>query len=889
MAHSKSLFDNENLPAAKGAENAPRPHADFAGHSPVMRQYLRLKSEYPDTLLFFRMGDFYELFYEDARRAAELLDIALTTRGKSAGRPVPMAGVPAHSMENYVARLARIGEPVAICEQIGDPKSGAGPVRREVTRIITPGTLTDEALLDTRKESVLLALCHADGRLGLSTLELSSGRFALMEMAADSAADKALLDEVARIRPAEILVAEESPLAERLAGQGGLRTCPPWHFDRQRGAEALREQFRVHNLDGFGCQELSAALAAAGAVLQYARDTQRTALPHLQPPRVERRDDSTLLDAVSCRNLELETGADGERKRSLLGIMDTTTTAMGGRRLRSWLLRPLRDHAAVYRRQRAVGDLLAGERYSGLREILRDVGDMERILARVGLQSARPRDLAQLRATLGLLPRLRQELEGLPAARFGDGKQKIALFPELRHLLEEALAETPPPTLRDGNVIRGGYDAQLDEFRRLGGDSGAYLRQLEQQERQRTQIPNLRVGHNQVSGFYIEVSRRQQQQVPDNYHCRQTLKAVARYITPELKDLEHQVLSARERALAREKSLYAKLLDACREVLRELQRCSDALAELDVLACLAERADSLRLAPPKLVKENVLEIRGGRHLLVEQSLEQPFTANDLTLDRQRRMLVITGPNMGGKSTYMRQAALIAILAGIGSYVPAESVRIGPVDRIFTRIGAADDLSGGRSTFMVEMNETATILHNATADSLVLMDEIGRGTSTLDGVSLAWACADYLATQIGARVLFATHYFELTRLADQRKNVGNVHLDAIEHGDRIVFLHRVQEGPADRSYGLQVARLAGIPEAAIGSAQDELQRLERQMAATAGQAPSPPREQSPPAPEPQPRRNEVSERLLQRLREARPDELSPKEALDLLYRLKSMIE
>ncbi|MGQ0657998.1 MAG: DNA mismatch repair protein MutS [Chromatiales bacterium] len=836
-----------------------------------MRQYLGFKAQHPHTLLFYRMGDFYELFYEDARKAAALLNIALTTRGQSAGDPIPMAGVPAHAVDQYLARLVRLGESVVICEQVGDPATSRGPVERRITRIVTPGTVTDDALLEAQRDNLILA-AHKRGQLiGLAVLDLSSGRLTVSELGSQTD----LMDELERLQPAEVLVAESSPLLDAVADRRGITVRPPWSFDADSGRRALQQQFKVKDLSGFGCEHLPLALAAAGAVLQYAADTQQSKLPHLKPPRVEQATDAIVLDAASRRNLEIESSLAGRNENTLVAVMDTAVTAMGSRLLRRWIARPLRDVQILRGRHQAVGALIQDGRLTTLRESLRHVGDMERILARIALQSARPRDLAQLRDSLMALPALRENALGYDDPGLSALGQRLHDFGELQQLLARAIVESPPLWIRDGGVIAAGYDVELDELRQLSSNAGEFLVTLERREREATGIPNLKVGYNRVHGFYIEVSRAQSERVPAHYQRRQTLKGAERYITVELKAHEDKVLSAGERALAREKRLYEELLDTLQQHLTLLQDSAAAIAELDVLGCFAERAEMLGYCCPQLTETPGIEITGGRHPVVELRGEEPFIPNELTLSPDRRMLVITGPNMGGKSTYMRQTALIVLLAHAGSYVPAETARIGPIDRIFTRIGAADDLASGRSTFMVEMTETANILRYATSRSLVLVDEIGRGTSTFDGLSLAWAAAECLARDIRAYTLFATHYFELTSLAEEIEGVANVHLDAVEHHDQIVFLRRVKDGPADRSYGLQVALLAGVPPEVVARAKDYLEHLE-----------SAPR----PGPSPTPQMNlfEPHARVIDALAGINPDTLSPRDALELLYRLRQML-
>ena len=868
-------------------------------HTPMMQQYLSIKADYPEMLLFYRMGDFYELFFDDAERAARLLDITLTRRGQSGGQPIPMAGVPYHAAEGYLARLVRQGVSVAICEQIGDPAKSKGPVERKVVRVVTPGTLTDEALLDERRENLLCAIAEAVGndadqaRFGLALLELSSGRFWVLELAGL----EALAAELERLQPSEVLLDEDSALPERLRLEHGLTRRPAWHFDADSGTRALCAQFGTRDLAGFGCAGLDLAVGAAGCLLQYVKDTQRTALPHLRGLRTEQRDDAVILDAATRRNLELTRplAAGGDEANTLAGLMDQTRTAMGGRLLRRWLSRPLRDDLAVRCRHDAIEVLLLERAYPGLREELAAIADLERILARIALGSARPRDLTALRDALARLPALHQGLGGLdtPLLREIDGE--LGEHPEQLALLQTALVESPPHLIRDGGVIARGHDAELDALRDMAEHGDQFLLDLEQRERERTGIPALKVSYNRVHGYYIELGRVHADKVPADYQRRQTLKGVERYITPELKRFEDQVLSARERALAREKALYDALLAQLAESLPGLQTTAMAIATLDVLCNLAERAEALDWSRPELTAEPIIEIDDGRHPVVEQVSRraggEPFVANGVRLGPDRRMLIITGPNMGGKSTFMRQVALIVVMARAGSLVPAGAARLGPVDRIFSRIGAADDLAGGRSTFMVEMEETANILHNATERSLVLMDEIGRGTSTFDGLSLAWACALELANRIGAFCLFATHYFELTSLPDEHAGIANLHLDAVEHGERIVFLHSVREGPANQSYGLAVAALAGVPAGVIAHARDRLAQLEQHAQHEIETERAAGRRRKP---KPDPRALQLSlfpaeppSPALERLRKIQPDELSPREALALLYELQAL--
>ncbi|NJD07314.1 MAG: DNA mismatch repair protein MutS [Methylococcaceae bacterium] len=842
-----------------------------------MRQYLALKAEHPERLLFYRMGDFYELFFDDARKAAQLLDITLTSRGESAGQRIPMAGIPYHAAEGYLARLLKLGESVAICEQIGDPATAKGPVERKVVRIVTPGTVTDEALLEERRDNLLAAVVHLGKSYGLACLDLASGRFVLQE----PESVERLLGEVERIAPAELLVSEDHTLPATLTARKGLTRRPAWHFDPASGRQLLMRQFETRDLAGFGCEHREAAIAAAGCLLQYVRETQKSALPHLQGMRLETGADCIILDAASRRNLELDYHPSGRTEFTLFGVLDRCVTAMGSRLLRRWLHSPLRDRDTLNGRYGAIGALLDLGRHAELREELRGVGDVERIAARIALRSARPRDLATLGRSLALVPELKRLLGDCDDPLLAAIAVSLGDHGDWVELLERALVDNPPMLIRDGGVIRDGYDAQLDELRNLSQNADQFLVDMEQRERERTGFANLKVSYNRIHGFYIELSRAQAERVPVDYVRKQTLKGVERYITPELKSFEDKVLSARDKALTWEKALYADLLERLATHLRPIQDCAAALAALDALANLAQRAEELEWSQPRLTDTPGIRISGGRHPVVEQVSEQPFVPNDLTLTQESRMLIITGPNMGGKSTYMRQAALIVLLAHIGTYVPATAAEIGPVDRIFTRIGASDDLASGRSTFMVEMTETANILHNATSNSLVLMDEVGRGTSTFDGLSLAWACAEHLARQIKAFTLFATHYFELTTLADEHGYIANAHLDAVEHGDHIVFLHAVKPGPASQSYGLQVAALAGVPKTVIGNARERLRTLENNACRDQRRPDSAVRQLDLFAePEPHP--------AILALQQVDPEELTPREALDLLFRLRVLL-
>jgi DNA mismatch repair protein MutS len=856
-----------------------KPPAASAVHTPMMRQYLGIKAQHADKLLFYRMGDFYELFYDDAERAARLLDITLTRRGESAGEPIKMAGVPYHAAEQYLAKLVRLGESVAICEQIGDPNTSKGPVERQVTRVVTPGTLTDAALLEEKRDNLLLAVAPQRSVVGLAWLSLASGRFTATETALAN-----LGGELERIAPSEILVADDASPALLNGTTAAVKRLPPWQFDRDAAVRALTQQFETHDLTGFGASEMTAGVCAAGALLEYARATQGTAIAHVKSLTVEQERAYVRMDPATRRNLELTETIRGEPAPTLLSLLDTCATGMGSRWLRHTLHHPLRDRAVLSTRLDAVSKLMdgTGAAFRGVHEKLRECADVERITARIALRSARPRDLSGLRETLKQLPALEPVLAATGSPLLAHLAAALGPHEKPATLLEAAIKPEPASVLREGGVIADGYDTELDELRGIQTNCGQFLLDLEARERARTGIANLKVEYNRVHGFYIEVTRAQSEKVPDDYRRRQTLKNAERYITPELKTFEDKALSAQERALAREKLLYDKVLDDLAPHIARLQAAAAALAELDGLCTFAERASALDYRAPEFVDEPVIEIEGGRHPVVERQVEN-FIANNTRLTPARQMLIVTGPNMGGKSTYMRQVALIALLAHCGSFVPAQRARLGPMDAIFTRIGAADDLAGGRSTFMVEMTEAAYILHHATPQSLVLMDEIGRGTSTLDGLSLAWAIARHLIDKAKCLTLFATHYFEMTRLAEDFPQAVNVHLDAVEHKDRIVFLHNVEEGPASQSYGLEVAALAGVPGAVIRAARKRLAELEEHglaagpqrdlFAASAKGTPVPATEHA----------------IFQRLREIDPDSLTPREALELLYQLRRQLD
>jgi DNA mismatch repair protein MutS len=852
-------------------------------HTPMMQQYLSIKAQHPDILLFYRMGDFYELFFDDAKKAAELLDISLTARGKSGGNAIPMAGVPYHAVENYLARLVKMGQSVAIVEQIGDPATSKGPVERQVQRIVTPGTVSDEALLEDKQDNILAAIVAVKQAqkeyFGYATLDVTTGRFAICE----PQDLEALAAEIQRTNPVELLYPENFAHLSLIDSRKGLRRRPQWEFDYDTAITLLNQQFATKELAGFGVNNSQTALCAAGCVMQYVKDTQRAALPHIRKIEVEVASDTVLMDAATRKNLELTQNLSGGREHTLASVLDNTSTPMGSRLLQRWLHRPLTNIHKLKTRQNNIKSLLNTD-YPQLQKLLKQVGDMQRVLARLALRSARPRDFTRLRQAFQLLPDIQSFVSEESAQVANVGLMQLATdisqFPQFADLLEAAIEESPPVLIRDGGVIKTGYNPELDELRALSQGATDYLDELEQREKERTGISSLKVGYNRVHGFFIEVSRSSAHLVPADYIRRQTLKNNERFIVAELKAHEDKVLTSQSRSLALEKRLYDELFDQLLPELDRLMQSADALAELDVLTNLAERADTLDYHCPSLSTQSGIYFDQGRHPVVEQVMKTPFIANPIAINPKRRMLIITGPNMGGKSTYMRQTALIVLMAYIGSFVPAENAQIGPIDRIFTRIGASDDLASGRSTFMVEMTETANILNNATSNSLVLMDEIGRGTSTYDGLSLAWACAAYLAQQLQSYTLFATHYFELTHLAQAMPELANVHLDAVEHDDNIRFMHAVQEGAANKSYGLQVAQLAGVPKAVIKQAKLKLHELENNTAVTI---------ETPTRTTKQLDMLSQSDELRLALQNINPDELTPKLALDYLYQLKRLAE
>ena len=865
-----------------------------AAHTPMMQQYLRIKSEYPQDLVFYRMGDFYELFYDDAKQASDLLDISLTARGQSAGEPIPMAGIPYHAAEGYIAKIVSAGKAVAIAEQIGDPATSKGPVERKVVRVVTPGTLTDEAILDANQDRLLCAVCHLGNAYGVAAMDMSSGRFSLSQ----AHNEDELQTLLQRLRPAELLFDESSSIISLLEEWTCRRPQAPWNFALDTAERLLCQQFNTRDLSGFGCEEMPASICAAGCLLNYAKETQRGDLPHLRGIQVEQPQHTLILDGPSRKNLEIDRNLNGGHTHTLAQVMDTTITSMGGRLLRRWLNNPLRDLASLQDRQDFLTNIIELDSFEELQTALKPVGDLERILSRVALRSARPRDLSRLATTFAALPEI-QELLGQHAASLGKALgEQISQFPQLAELLGNAIVENPPVVIRDGGVIAEGYDEELDELRGLSENAGQFLLDLETQERERTGLSTLKVGYNRVHGYYIEISRMQSGDAPTEYIRRQTLKNAERFITPELKEFEDKALSSKSRALSREKALYEALVEQLAEQLAPLQLSADGLCQLDVLVCLAERACNLNLNRPNLSDNRGISIVDGRHPVVEQLISDPFVANDVELRPAESLMIITGPNMGGKSTYMRQVAVIVILAQIGAYVPAASAEIGLVDRIFTRMGSSDDLAGGRSTFMVEMTETANILHNATPSSLVLMDEVGRGTSTYDGLSLAWSCAEHLANNVGALTLFATHYFEMTQLAEQLPNVDNLHLDATEYQDNIIFMHKVLRGPASQSYGLQVAKLAGVPDLVVNQAKDKLQILEanEQQAAslpTSASAPAPVSAATESGTPIDPTQGDmfaaISHPVESLLQAKSADNMTPRQALELVYNLQAMLD
>lgn len=839
--------------------------------TPMMQQFLRIKADHPNTLLFYRMGDFYELFFDDAVKASELLSITLTSRGNT-----PMAGIPHHAADGYLAKLINAGESVALCEQVGDPATSKGLVERKVVRVVTPGTLTEESLLDSHKESLLCAIYQQKTHYGLAIIDMASGRFLLQEVKSETA----LQTELARINPAEILISEDSHLNALLQQSKGVCSLADWHFDYQTAERLLNKQFGTKDLRGFGCDEMTFAITAAGALLQYLKETHQASLPHIQFIQILQQTDFITLDSATRDHLELDYHPSGNMNFTLFGLLNRCKTAMGTRLLRRWIHLPLRNQDSINHRYLAIEQLLQTQHFDALQSSLKLTGDIERIISRIALLTARPRDLVVLRQTLNVAPDIKNCVQSLDAPKLVALFNNMGEHQVLADLLEKAIFENPPVLIRDGGVIRQGYDEQLDALRNISTNADQFLLDLEKKERENSQIATLKLSYNRVHGYYIEVPRSQADNVPEHFIRKQTLKNVERFITPDLKAFEEKVLHAKEQALSCEKALYNTLLTSFAPHLSELQLCAQALAELDLLANFAERAAALNFTQPTLSTTPGISIQQGRHPIVEQVLDTPFVANDIELHAERRMLIITGPNMGGKSTYMRQIALLTLMAHIGCYIPANQSMIGPIDQIFTRIGASDDLATGRSTFMVEMSETANILRNASDQSLVLMDEIGRGTSTFDGLSLAWASAEFLASKNKPFTLFATHYFEMTSLPERIASVANIHLDAVEHGDNIVFLHDVKEGAANQSYGLQVAALAGVPKTVITNAKKKLASLENKQ----NSQHSPPQQQN---------QFDIFEYAVNAetesfIKELMPDDMSPKEALAAIYQIKNLI-
>ncbi|HBC55951.1 MAG TPA: DNA mismatch repair protein MutS [Gammaproteobacteria bacterium] len=849
----------------------------LSAHTPMMQQYLTIKAQYPDILLFYRMGDFYELFYEDAKKIAKLLDITLTSRGQSAGTSVPMAGVPYHAAEPYLGKLLRLGESVAICEQVGDPKLSKGPVAREVVRILTPGTVTDDSLLESKQDNLLLAVDIHGKQIGLAYLDINSGRFCVKEFANISQ----LQAEVERLNPAEILIPEGSQLEALLTSRRGVLRQPPWNFDLASAEEQLCAQFGTQDLIGFGCADCSLALQAAGALLAYAKYTQKQELKHITRLHLERNSEHLLMDAQTRRNLEIETTLSGQNDQTLVTLLDTTVTPMGGRQLRRWLNQPIRNRHELNQRYDQIEQLQQFDQLDRLRDELKTIGDIERISTRISLNSARPRDLSQLRSSLEILVEIKPLFQLLSLGPLHSIVDFIHPPTEVIDVLTGAIVDEPPLLIRDGGVIRHGWDQKLDELKHVSEHADEFLLKIEQQAKEETGINQLKVGYNRVHGYYIEIPRSQSAEIPDHFIRRQTLKSTERFITEPLKQFEERALSARERALAREKLLYEELLHKLSTSVFELQQLANHLAVLDTLICFATRSLSLNYCRPQFSDNKMLQIEAGRHPVVESQPNIAFVPNNLYMDSQTTSLIITGPNMGGKSTFMRQVALIALMAHCGCFVPAKAATLGDIDRIFTRIGAADDLAGGRSTFMVEMSETANILHNATASSLVLLDEIGRGTSTYDGLSLAWSCSDYLTHEINCFTLFATHYFELTELANSHPQIQNLHLDATEHHHKIVFLHQVKEGPANKSYGIQVASLAGVPNRVIQGAKQKLQQLEAQSSTDTNTQMGSGNQSLPLAPQ--------MDLVHDKISEIKVDQLTPLDALNLLHELQQMVK
>ena len=842
----------------------------------MMQQYLRIKADYPETLVFYRMGDFYELFYDDAVRAAELLDISLTSRNKTSSNPIPMAGVPHHSANHYIQKLIQKSIPVAICEQVGDPAKSKGPVERKVVRVVTPGTLTDDTLLDARSENLIMAIHDSGDSQAIAVLEVSSGRF----LAKDIFEGESIQFEIERVKPAEILVGDSTRLADKLTSDR-VQEVPQWYFSLERSTDLFKKQYDVENLIAFGVDQHPVATAAAGALLQYAIDVYGSELPHIQKLHFELPDDHLILDDCSWRNLEIEKSLSGETRNSLIDLYDKCATGMGARTLRRWFRKPVRDRFEVQRRHTIIEHLINYSKMNSVEKILLGIADVERISSRVATKTARPVDLVRLKESLQCMSDL------VAAVNPGDSSEARALCDELDEILEmtdlldRAIQDEPAATIREGGVIKHGYDNELDELVRLRTNSSEKLTSMELEERERTGITKLRIHYNRIHGYYIEVPRKASDHVPEEYRRRQTLKSSERFTTETLSQFESKIIRAKEEASARERLLYEQLLELLEQYVARLQKTAQALAQLDVLCNFAKLSLTHSLNRPILVDQPGISIVGGRHPMVEATLNAPFVPNDAELNDENRLLLITGPNMGGKSTYMRQTAVITLLAYTGCYVPAASATIGPIDRIFTRIGASDDLSAGSSTFMVEMTEMASILRGATKQSLVIVDEIGRGTSTFDGLALAWACADNLLKDVQALCMFSTHYFEVTELAEHSPEATNVHLDAVQHSGKIVFLYEVKQGATNQSYGIQVARLAGIPSKVVSLASERLSRLTESAHQFDQDSTGPLQmsifDQS----------SETTSPVHDQLEKIDPDDLSPKEALELLYLLKRL--
>jgi len=850
----------------------------------MMKQYLRIKAEHPDELLLYRMGDFYELFFDDAKRASELLEITLTSRGQSGGKPIPMAGVPYHAIDGYLAKLVRFGCSVAICEQIGDPATSKGPVAREVKRIITPGTLTDEALLLDQEENQLAAICFHDNSWGLSCVSVSTGRFQVSEFISDAL----LCDALERLNPNEILIPESLDLPTTLLPyiKDRSRLRPDWDFDLDNALKSLCKFFKVKNLNGFGCEQLTSAIVSAGACLNYIQNTQRTDLQHIRRLHHEKRSQVLEMDAATRKNLEITRNIHGGEDKTLFAAVNNTGSAMASRLLRRWLHAPTRNIDIITLRQQLTQAFQHSAESDCFRKLFKKIGDMERVLTRLSLGSARPGDFVRLRTLLILLPDLKQSLINSAQSSLIEQAEDLTLFEPLREELQQALVESPPSIIRDGGVIAEGYHSKLDALRALSQSGIEQLQQFELQEKENSGISNLKVGYNRVHGYYIEVSRLASDKVPDYFIRRQTLKNVERFITPELKVFEEKALKSDSEALALEKQLYQKLFDLVRPNLESLYDLCEQISQLDVLNGFSILADEWQYVAPAMSSETTLDIKQGRHPVVEQFSEGSFVANDLVLSSEVTFKLITGPNMGGKSTYMRQTALIVVLAYSGCFVPAKAALIGDFDRIFTRIGASDDLASGRSTFMVEMNEAATIINNASSQSLVIVDEIGRGTSTFDGLAIAWACARNLIEQQRPLTLFATHYFELTQLSEQYPHAQNCHFDASESAQGIRFLHTVHPGSVNKSYGIAVAKLAGMPEQVLQLATKKLAQLESETTVTA-ELTNTAKASNKSSLAMSPFDIKLQQALVE-LKNIPADDLTPRQALDILYKIQKLI-